>query len=280
MDVEGIKTELVKIEYADEDILYIPVTSINLIKKYAGYTGVNIPLHKLGTNQWVKIKNKAKKKINDIAVELLEIQSRRYTNKGFSFNSDFSEYKQFCSKFPFIETEDQLKAINDVINSMSSDKPMDRLICGDVGFGKTEIIMRAAYIASLNEKQTIILAPTTILVEQHYKSFVKRFEDTPIIIKKYSRLQTPNQRKKIFDLFNSKKIDILIGTHAILSNSSRYQNIGLLVIDEEHKFGVVAKEKLKKLKENIDVITLTATPIPRTLNSALSQIKDLSLIHI
>lgn len=279
MDVEGIKTELVKIEYADEDILYIPVTSINLIKKYAGYTGVNIPLHKLGTNQWVKIKNKAKKKINDIAVELLEIQSRRYTNKGFSFNSDFSEYKQFCSKFPFIETEDQLKAINDVINSMSSDKPMDRLICGDVGFGKTEIIMRAAYIASLNEKQTIILAPTTILVEQHYKSFVKRFEDTPIIIKKYSRLQTPNQRKKIFDLFNSKKIDILIGTHAILSNSSRYQNIGLLVIDEEHKFGVVAKEKLKKLKENIDVITLTATPIPRTLNSALSQIKDLSIIE-
>ena len=162
---------------------------------------------------------------------------------------------------------------------MSSDKPMDRLICGDVGFGKTEIIMRAAYIASLNEKQTIILAPTTILVEQHYKSFVKRFEDTPIIIKKYSRLQTPNQRKKIFDLFNSKKIDILIGTHAILSNSSRYQNIGLLVIDEEHKFGVVAKEKLKKLKENIDVITLTATPIPRTLNSALSQIKDLSIIE-
>ena len=279
MDVEGIQTELVKIEYADEDILYIPVTSINLIKKYAGYTGINIPLHKLGTNQWIKIKNRAKKKINDIAVELLEIQSKRYANKGFSFNIDFNEYIKFCEKFPFVETDDQLKAINDVMNSMLSDKPMDRLICGDVGFGKTEIIMRASYIASLNEKQTIILAPTTILVEQHYKSFLKRFEDTPIIIKKFSRLQTLSQRKKTFDSFNSGKIDILIGTHAILSNSSRYENIGLLVVDEEHKFGVVAKEKLKKLKENIDVISLTATPIPRTLNSALSQIKDLSIIE-
>ncbi|MAQ72700.1 MAG: transcription-repair coupling factor, partial [Gammaproteobacteria bacterium] len=179
----------------------------------------------------------------------------------------------------FVETDDQLKAINDVMNAMLSDKPMDRLICGDVGFGKTEIIMRASYIASLNEKQTIILAPTTILVEQHYKSFLKRFEDTPIIIKKFSRLQTLSQRKKTFDSFNSGKIDILIGTHAILSNSSRYENIGLLVVDEEHKFGVVAKEKLKKLKENIDVISLTATPIPRTLNSALSQIKDLSIIE-
>ena len=279
MDVEGIQTELLKIEYADSDILYIPVTSINLIKKYAGYTGINIPLHRLGTNQWIKIKNRAKKKINDIAVELLEIQSKRYANKGFEFNIDFDEYKKFCDKFPFIETEDQLKAINDVISSMSSDNPMDRLVCGDVGFGKTEIIMRAAYIASLNNKQTIILAPTTILVEQHYKSFLKRFEDTPIIIKKCSRLQTLAQRKRIFDSFNSNKIDILIGTHAILSNSNKYQNIGLLIIDEEHKFGVIAKEKLKKLKGNIDVITLTATPIPRTLNSALAQIKDLSVIE-
>ena len=279
MDVEGIQTELVKIEYADSDILYIPVTSINLIKKYAGYTGINIPLHRLGTNQWIKIKNRAKKKINDIAVELLEIQSRRYANKGFKFNIDYNEYKQFCEKFPFVETEDQLKAINDVIESMSLENPMDRLICGDVGFGKTEIIMRAGYIASLNDKKTVILAPTTILVEQHYKSFLKRFEDTPIIIKKYSRLQTPAQRKKIFDAFNSNKIDILIGTHAILSNSSKYQNIGLLVIDEEHKFGVIAKEKLKKLKGNVDVITLTATPIPRTLNSALAKIKDLSVIE-
>ena len=279
MDVEGIQTELVKIEYADEDILYIPVTSINLIKKYAGRTGLNVPLHKLGTNQWVKIKNKAKKKINDIAVELLEVHSKRLINKGFSFNIDFSEYRIFCEKFPFVETEDQLRAINEVLSGMSSNQPMDRLICGDVGFGKTEIIMRASFIASLNEKQTIILAPTTILVEQHYKTFQKRFEDTPIIIKKLSRLQVLSQRKKILDLFKLGRIDILIGTHALLSNLNNYKNVGLLIIDEEHKFGVTAKEKIKKIKTNIDVITLTATPIPRTLNAALSQIKDLSVIE-
>ena len=279
MNIEGIQTELMKIEYADEDILYIPVTSMNLIKKYAGYTGLNIPLHKLGTNQWIKIKNRAKKKINDIAVELLEVQSKRLSNKGIVFNTNFHEFKVFCNKFPFVETEDQFKAINEVLSDMSSDRPMDRLICGDVGFGKTEIIMRAAFIASLNEKKTIILAPTTILVEQHYRTFLKRFENTPIIIKKLSRLQTPAQRKRILELFSLNKIDILIGTHALLSNPNYFKDIGLLIIDEEHKFGVAAKEKIKKVKSNIDIITLTATPIPRTLNIALSQIKDLSIIE-
>tara|TARA_B100001250_G_scaffold413959_1_gene449967 strand:+ start:1144 stop:4542 length:3399 start_codon:yes stop_codon:yes gene_type:complete len=279
MDVEGIKTELIKIEYAQQDVLYIPVTSINLLKKYAGHTGLNTPLHNLGTDHWIKIKNRAKKKVNDIAVELLEVQSKRLSSEGYQFKNNIDEYYRFSKKFPFIETEDQSTAIKEVISDMTSLKSMDRLICGDVGFGKTEIIMRAAFIAALDERQSMILAPTTILVEQHYKTFVKRFDETAISIGKLSRLQTSGEKKKTLEMIESGKLDIIIGTHALLSKKVIFKKIGLLVIDEEHKFGVADKEKIKKLKNNIDVITLTATPIPRTLNSALSQIRDLSIIE-
>ena len=279
MDVEGIKTELIKIEYSDDDILYIPITSINLLKKYTGHTGLNIPLHSLGTDNWTKIKSKAKKRINDIAVELLEIESKRLASKGYIFKKDLNEYDKFVEYFPFTETEDQTHAINDVLYDMQSNKPMDRLICGDVGFGKTEIIMRAAFIAASNNVQTMILAPTTILVEQHYKSFIKRFSETAINISKLSRLQKIKEKKDTIDKLKSGAIDIIIGTHALLSKNIEFKEIKLLIIDEEHKFGVADKEKIKKLKHSIDVITLTATPIPRTLNSALSQIKDLSIIE-
>ena len=279
MDVEGIKTELIKIEYSDDDILYIPITSINLLKKYTGHTGLNIPLHSLGTDNWIKIKSKAKKRINDIAVELLEIESKRLASKGYIFKKDLNEYDKFVEYFPFTETEDQTHAINDVLYDMQSNKPMDRLICGDVGFGKTEIIMRAAFIAASNNVQTMILAPTTILVEQHYKSFIKRFSETAINISKLSRLQKIKEKKDTIDKLKSGAIDIIIGTHALLSKNIEFKEIKLLIIDEEHKFGVADKEKIKKLKHSIDVITLTATPIPRTLNSALSQIKDLSIIE-
>ena len=279
MDIEGIQTELIKLEYANEDILYIPVTSINLIKKYTGHTGLNIPLHNLSTDYWIKIKNKARKKINDIAVELLEIESRRLTSKGYKFINEDKEYKKFKDDFPYLETSDQYNAINDVLNDMQSDKLMDRLICGDVGFGKTEIIMRAAFLASVNNSQTMILAPTTILVEQHYKSFLKRFSNTAINIGKLSRLQSTKERNEVKSNIANGSIDIIIGTHSLLSKDIKFKDIKLLVIDEEHKFGVVAKEKIKKMKSNIDVLTLTATPIPRTLNSALSQIRDLSIIE-
>ena len=279
MDIEGIQTELIKIEYANNDILYIPVTSINLLKKYTGHNGLNIPLHSLGTNHWIKIKNKAKNKINDIAVELLEIESKRMSGKGFSFETKIKDYEKFISYFPFIETEDQTKTINEVISDMSKTKPMDRVVCGDVGFGKTEVIMRAAFIASMNDKQTMILAPTTILVEQHFKTFSKRFENTAINIGKLSRLQSTKERTLLLKNIVDKKVDIIIGTHALLSRKVVFKNLKLLIIDEEHKFGVTAKEKIKKIKENIDVISLTATPIPRTLNAALSQIKDLSIIE-
>ncbi|MBT3549355.1 MAG: transcription-repair coupling factor [Gammaproteobacteria bacterium] len=279
MDVEGIKTELIKLEYSNEDILYIPVTSINLLKKYSGHTGLNIPLHNLGTDYWIKIRNRAKKKINDIAVDLLEIESKRLSSKGFAFKNNIIEYQKFSDAFPYQETEDQIKSINNVIDDMESEKPMDRLICGDVGYGKTEVIMRAAFLSAINNCQTIVLAPTTILVEQHYKSFINRFSSTAINIGKISRLQSAKDKKETLLKLKNGEIDIIIGTHAILSKKIEFNNLKLLVVDEEHKFGVTDKEKIKKLKNNIDIITLTATPIPRTLNSALSQIKDLSVME-
>ena len=279
MDIEGIQTELIKLEYANSDVLYIPVTSINLIKKYSGHTGLNVPLHNLGTDTWVKIKNKARKKIKDIAVELLEIESKRLSSKGFKFTNNEIEYNKFKDDFPYLETYDQHSAINDVIHDMQSEKLMDRLVCGDVGFGKTEVIMRAAFLAASNDSQTMILAPTTILVEQHHKSFLKRFSHTAINIGKLSRLQSSADKKETKLNIANGGIDIIIGTHSLLSKDILFKNLKLLIIDEEHKFGVLAKEKIKKLKSDIDVLTLTATPIPRTLNSALSQIKDLSIIE-
>lgn len=279
MDIEGIRTELIKLEYANEDTLYIPVTSINLIKKYSGHTGINVPLHNLGTDHWVKIKNRAKKKINDIAVELLEIESKRLSSKGFSFTYNEAEYNKFKEDFPYLETTDQHNAIEDVINDMKSKKLMDRLICGDVGFGKTEVIMRAAFLAAINNTQTMILAPTTILVEQHYQSFIKRFSNTAVNIGKLSRLQSSKEKSQTKEKLKKGDLDIIIGTHSLLSKNIEFKDLRLLVIDEEHKFGVVSKEKIKMIKNDIDVLTLTATPIPRTLNSALSQIKDLSVIE-
>lgn len=279
MDIEGIRTELIKLEYANEDTLYIPVTSINLIKKYSGHTGINVPLHNLGTDHWVKIKNRAKKKINDIAVELLEIESKRLSSKGFSFIYNEAEYNKFKEDFPYLETTDQHNAIEDVINDMKSKKLMDRLICGDVGFGKTEVIMRAAFLAAINNTQTMILAPTTILVEQHYQSFIKRFSNTAVNIGKLSRLQSSKEKSQTKEKLKKGDLDIIIGTHSLLSKNIEFKDLRLLVIDEEHKFGVVSKEKIKMIKNDIDVLTLTATPIPRTLNSALSQIKDLSVIE-
>jgi len=278
MDIEGRLTELIKIEYANQDTLYIPVTSINLLKRYVGHTGLNTPLHNLGSDHWVKTKIKAKKKINDIAVELLETQSKRMEKNGYQYEINNNEYLKFCDEFPFIYTDDQNKTTNEVLSDMNSSVPMDRLICGDVGFGKTEIIMRSSFIAAVNNKQVMILVPTTILAEQHYKSFKDRFDGFPIIIGKLSRLHSLLSKKNILDKLRKKQIDIMIGTHSLLNKNVEFKDLGLLIIDEEHKFGVAAKERIKNLKNNIEVITLSATPIPRTLNTALSQIKDLSII--
>ena len=279
MTVEDIKTELIKIEYADNDLLYIPVTSIDLLRKFTTHSKHKAPLHSLGSTKWEKTKKRAKNKINDIAVEILEIESKRKSKKGFSFSVDNNDYENFTEDFPFTETPDQERTILEIINDMKSANPMDRIICGDVGFGKTEVFMRACYIAAMNSTQVLVLAPTTILVEQHYKNFKKRFINTPIKIGRLSRLaRSKEKNQSLIDIENGN-IDIIIGTHAALSSGIIFDNLRLLVIDEEHRFGVRAKEKIKKIKSSIDVLSLTATPIPRTLNAALSSFRDLSLIE-
>ena len=279
MTVEDIKTELIKIEYADNDLLYIPVTSIDLLRKFTTHSKHKAPLHSLGSTKWEKTKKRAKNKINDIAVEILEIESKRKSKKGFSFSVDNNDYENFTKDFPFTETPDQERTILEIINDMKSANPMDRIICGDVGFGKTEVFMRACYIAAMNSTQVLVLAPTTILVEQHYKNFKKRFINTPIKIGRLSRLaRSKEKNQSLIDIENGN-IDIIIGTHAALSSGIIFNNLRLLVVDEEHRFGVRAKEKIKKIKSSIDVLSLTATPIPRTLNAALSSFRDLSLIE-
>ena len=279
MDIENKTTELIKIEYAENNNLYMPVTSMTLIQKYIGNTGLNTKLSQLGTDKWQKIKQRAKKKIEDIAVELLRVQAKRELNRGYKFSLDSHDYEKFCSLFPYVETDDQLDSINDVLSDMCSTRPMDRVICGDVGFGKTEVILRAAFIATNNSKQVVIIVPTTVLAKQHYQTFKRRFAQYPYNIEVITRALSKNEKVKIHQDIITGKTNIIIGTHALLSKNYKYSDLGLLIIDEEHKFGVKHKESIKQIKENIDVLTLTATPIPRTLNSTLSEIKDMSVIN-
>ena len=279
MDIENKIVELIKIEYADNNNLYIPVTSISLIQKYIGNVGLNTKLASLGSDRWIKIKQRAKKKIEDIAANLLLVQAKRELNKGFKYTFDVNSYEKFCKMFPYIETDDQLNCINDVISDMCSLRSMDRVICGDVGFGKTEVILRAAHIAVSNSKQVIILVPTTILAKQHYQTFKTRFSNYNINISLLTRVLSTVDKKDVLEDIDNGNTHIVIGTHALLNKNITYHNLGLLIIDEEHKFGVKHKEIIKTIKEEIDVLSLTATPIPRTLNAALSEIKDMSIIN-
>ena len=279
MDIENKTVELIKIEYADNNNLYIPITSISLIQKYIGNVTLNTKLATLGTDRWIKIKQRAKKKIEDIAANLLLVQAKRALNKGFKYEFNINSYEKFCKMFPYIETDDQLDCINEVISDMCSSKTMDRVVCGDVGFGKTEVILRAAHIAVSNSKQVIILVPTTILAKQHYQTFKTRFSNYKINISLLTRVVSTADKKDTLESINNGKINIIIGTHALLNKNITYHNLGLLIIDEEHKFGVKHKEVIKTIKEEIDVLSLTATPIPRTLNAALSEIKDMSIIN-
>jgi len=279
MDIEQKIIELIKIEYADNNNLYMPITSMSLIQKYIGNTGLNTKLASLGSDRWLKIKQRAKKKIEDTAAELLRVQALRELQKGYSHLFDSNMYRKFCDLFPYIETDDQLNCINDVIDDMCSSKPMDRLVCGDVGFGKTEVILRASFLAVNNNKQVVIIVPTTVLAKQHYKTFQTRFNNYNYKIDLINRTISTKDKNKILEEIKNGKSNIIIGTHALLNRNIRYYDLGLLVIDEEHKFGVKHKETIKSLKENIDVLSLTATPIPRTLNTALSEIKDMSIIN-
>lgn len=270
--------EFLVLEYAASAKLYVPVTSLGLISRYTGADGEHVPLNHLGSSQWGKIKSNAEKRIRDTACELLEIYAKRQKSSGFSFTLPDAEYQRFARDFPFLVTRDQERAINDVLADMTSGRMMDRLICGDVGFGKTEVAMRGAFLAANNGKQVAILAPTTLLAQQHFNNFQDRFAAWPIKIALLSRLRGAKELAQIVKDLADGKVDIVIGTHKLLQDKIHFKNLGLLVVDEEHRFGVRHKEYIKKLASQIDILTLTATPIPRTLNMAFAGIRDFSII--
>jgi len=274
----GQTQEFLKLVYADQASLYVPVASLDRISRYSGNNDDTAPLHRLGSDQWDKARKKAAEKIRDTAAELLDIYARREAQKGFAFTLDDEAWEQFSSAFPFEETVDQQLAINAVISDMARNRPMDRVVCGDVGFGKTEVAMRAAFIAVHNHKQVAVLVPTTLLAQQHYDNFKDRFADWPVTIKLLSRFRSAKEQQESINRLEEGKVDILIGTHKLLQSSVKFQDLGLVIIDEEHRFGVRQKESLKALRANVDLLSMTATPIPRTLNMAMSGIRDLSII--
>ncbi|SDK22796.1 transcription-repair coupling factor [Microbulbifer yueqingensis] len=278
LEIDGQPAEFLMLEYADEAKLYVPVASLHLISRYSGADEALAPQHKLGSEQWQKAKRKAAEKVRDAAAELLDIYARREARVGHAFGDPGLAYREFTAGFPFEETPDQQQAIEAVVADMLSDKPMDRLVCGDVGFGKTEVAMRAAFVAAHAGKQVAMLVPTTLLAQQHYQSFQDRFADWPVNIEVISRFRSGKEIEGIKERVASGKVDILIGTHKLLQSDLDFNNLGLLIIDEEHRFGVRQKERLKSLRAEVDILTLTATPIPRTLNMAMAGIRDLSVI--
>ncbi|MCT4509469.1 MAG: transcription-repair coupling factor [Tepidibacter sp.] len=279
LKIDKVKKDYIKIIYENSDSLFVPTDQMDKVQKYIGQNVENVKLNKLGSNEWTKAKNKVKKSIEDMTKELIELYAKREKAKGYVYNKDTHWQREFESLFPFEETKDQVKAIQDVKSDMECDKVMDRLICGDVGYGKTEVAIRGVFKACMESKQVAFLVPTTILAQQHFNTFKKRFEDFPIRVEVLSRFKTPKQQKQILEDIKKGLIDVLIGTHRIISKDIEFKQLGLVVIDEEQRFGVKHKEKLKKLKSSVDVLTLSATPIPRTLHMSLSGIRDMSLIE-
>jgi len=274
-DIEG---EFLVLEYAGGDKIYVPVSSLHLISRYTGADADHAPLQKLGSKQWDKVKDKVIKRVRDVAAELLDVYSKREATPGFAFTKPNQDFYTFKNAFQFEETPDQSNAIEDVIKDMTTARAMDRLICGDVGFGKTEVAMQAAFLATQSNKQVAILVPTTLLASQHLQNFQDRFADWPIKIAAISRLRTKKENDEIIKGMANGKLDIIIGTHKLLQESIKFHDLGLLVVDEEHRFGVRQKERIKSLRAHVDILTLTATPIPRTLNMALVGTRDLSII--
>ncbi len=278
LDTGGLVAEYLILEYAGGDKLYVPVSALHMISRYSVGPDESATLNKLGNESWSKAKKKAIEKIRDVAAELLDVYARRQARPGDICRIDEEEYALFAQGFPYEETVDQETAIEAVITDMRSPIAMDRLVCGDVGFGKTEVAMRAAFIAANDGKQVAILVPTTLLAQQHYQNFNDRFADWPISIEVISRFRTAKEQNQVMQDLADGKVDIVIGTHKLLQSDAKFENLGLLIIDEEHRFGVRQKEKIKALRANVDILTLTATPIPRTLNMAMSGMRDLSII--
>ncbi|OXY82399.1 transcription-repair coupling factor [Oceanimonas doudoroffii] len=276
LNAGGMKSEYLTLEYAGGDKLYVPVTALHLVGRYSGADDPT--LNRLGNDAWAKAKRKAAEKVRDVAAELLDVYARRAAKPGQAIAHDKSAYRQFCDAFPFEETDDQLKAINAVLTDMTQPKAMDRLVCGDVGFGKTEVAMRAAFVAVHGGKQVAVLVPTTLLAQQHYDNFRDRFANWPVKVELISRFKTGKEQDKALAGMADGSIDIVIGTHKLLSQDVRFKDLGLLIVDEEHRFGVRQKDKIKALRADVDILTLTATPIPRTLNMAMGGMRDLSII--
>jgi len=278
LEIEGQAQEFLLLQYAEDAKLYVPVASLHLIARYTGSDDALAPLHRLGSETWQKAKRKAAEQVRDVAAELLDIYARRAAREGYAFKDPQVDYETFAAGFPFEETPDQQAAIDAVREDLLSAKPMDRLVCGDVGFGKTEVAMRAAFIAVHGGREVGVLVPTTLLAQQHYNSFRDRFADWPVRVEVMSRFKSAKEVQNAIAELAEGKIDILIGTHKLLQDDVKFSNLGLVIIDEEHRFGVRQKEQLKALRSEVDILTLTATPIPRTLNMSIAGMRDLSII--
>ena len=278
LDVGDTPAEFLEIEYAKGDKLYVPVAQLHLVSRYSGASPDAAPLHSLGGEQWEKAKKRAAQKVRDVAAELLEIQARREARKGRALQADRTMYEQFAAGFPFEETPDQQQAIEAVIDDLARERPMDRVVCGDVGFGKTEVAVRAAFAAAMAGKQVAVLVPTTLLAQQHYQNFRDRFADWPVRVDVLSRFKSAKDNRAELDRVERGEIDVIVGTHRLLQEDVKFKDLGLVIVDEEQRFGVRQKERLKALRAEVHLLTLTATPIPRTLNMSMAGLRDLSLI--
>jgi transcription-repair coupling factor (superfamily II helicase) len=278
MEIGGQPGEFLVLEYQDGDRIYVPVHALHLVSRYTGAAPESAPLHKLGTDQWARARRRAAEQIRDVAAELLDLYARRKAQQGLALPLNELDYQAFANDFPFEETEDQAQTIRQVLTDLQSERPMDRIVCGDVGFGKTEVAMRAAFVAAHAGKQVAVLAPTTLLVQQHLANFRDRFADWPVRVEALSRFGNSKETQAVLAGLEQGKVDIVIATHRLLHSHARFKDLGLLIIDEEHRFGVRDKQRLQALRANVHVLTLTATPIPRTLNMALGGLRDLSLI--
>ncbi len=276
---DGTTRDYLKLKYAGDDILYIPTNALDEIRKYVGGEEIGLKLNKLGSKDWEKTTNKVRNNLRAVAKELIELYARREKAKGYAFSKDTQWQKQFEEAFPYAETDDQLRCIDEVKKDMENEKPMDRLLCGDVGYGKTEVAIRAAFKAVMDHKQVAYLAPTTVLAKQQYETFKERMKDFPIRVDVLNRFRTTKDKNRIIKEMKLGEIDILIGTHRILGKDVEFKDLGLLIIDEEQRFGVKAKEKIKQYKTNVDVLTMTATPIPRTLHMSIVGVRDMSVIY-
>jgi transcription-repair coupling factor (superfamily II helicase) len=278
LDVDGVLTEFLVLEYAGGDKLYVPVHSLQLVTRYSGAPPEEAPLHRLGSDQWSKAKRKAAEQARDVAAELLNLYAQRAARQGTPLDFGPESYQRFTLEFPFEETEDQLAAIEKVLEDLQSGKPMDRVVCGDVGFGKTEVALRSAFAAVESGQQVAVLVPTTLLADQHYRTFSDRFADWPVRIELLSRFRGASASAAALKGLEDGTVDIVVGTHKLLQSDVKFKRLGLVIVDEEHRFGVKDKERLKRLRAEVHMLTLTATPIPRTLNMTLGGLRDLSII--